>query len=178
MLGRQLKLRLVAEEGQDIPRSCTNIVVSIHAIATFQAFNDYLRPRIISALAAAERLGGGSSGRAGSPGAGTLSSLLAAFAAAAARADGEDPDVDEDEDDGHSAGAESEVEARTEVEPETDTPPTEAAPPTVASSSSSSSKPQKAPSPTRRRSSRLSGKGVEPAVETESESKKEENKAA
>ncbi|KAK4049890.1 Ubiquitin fusion degradation protein 4 [Microbotryomycetes sp. JL221] len=49
MLARQLKLRLVAEDGSDIPKSCSNIVVSIHAIATFQAFNDYLRPRILAA---------------------------------------------------------------------------------------------------------------------------------
>ena len=58
MLARQLKLRLVAEDDADIPRSCTNIVVSIHAIATFQAFNDYLRPRILAAQAQADRLSG------------------------------------------------------------------------------------------------------------------------
>jgi E3 ubiquitin-protein ligase TRIP12 len=76
MLARQLKLRLVAD-GDDIPRSCSNVVVSIHAIATFQAFNDYLRPRI---AAAGDRTSvsaptGGSSAR--------LSGALAAFAAAA-----------------------------------------------------------------------------------------------
>ncbi|CEL61949.1 E3 ubiquitin-protein ligase TRIP12 [Rhizoctonia solani AG-1 IB] len=71
MLARQLRLRIVAEEGTDAPRSCTNIVVSIHAIATFQALNDYLRPRVAGALAG---MGGGSS---------RLSGVLAAFAAAA-----------------------------------------------------------------------------------------------
>jgi len=83
MLGRQLKLRLVAEDGADVPRSCTNIVVSIHAIATFQAFNDYLRPRIIAATQAAERLAAsaGSSGTPSGRGQG-LSNFLAAFAAA------------------------------------------------------------------------------------------------
>jgi E3 ubiquitin-protein ligase TRIP12 len=75
MLARQLKLRLIAE-GSDIPRACSNVVVSIHAIATFQAFNDYLRPRIAQA---SERTSisapAGSSTR--------LSGALAAFAAAA-----------------------------------------------------------------------------------------------
>ncbi|KAG8692329.1 Ubiquitin fusion degradation protein 4, partial [Ceratobasidium sp. 395] len=71
MLARQLRLRIVAEEGTDAPRSCSNIVVSIHAIATFQALNDYLRPRVAGALAGMS--GGGS----------RLSGVLAAFAAAA-----------------------------------------------------------------------------------------------
>jgi E3 ubiquitin-protein ligase TRIP12 len=71
MLARQLRLRIVAEEGTDAPRSCSNIVVSIHAIATFQALNDYLRPRVAGALAG---MGAGGS---------RLSGVLAAFAAAA-----------------------------------------------------------------------------------------------
>ncbi|KAG8745001.1 Ubiquitin fusion degradation protein 4 [Ceratobasidium sp. 414] len=71
MLARQLRLRIVAEEGTDAPRSCSNIVVSIHAIATFQALNDYLRPRVAGALAGMNA--GGS----------RLSGVLAAFAAAA-----------------------------------------------------------------------------------------------
>ncbi|QRV73957.1 HECT-domain (ubiquitin-transferase) [Ceratobasidium sp. AG-Ba] len=71
MLARQLRLRIVAEEGTDAPRSCTNIVVSIHAIATFQALNDYLRPRVAGA-SAGMGLGGS-----------RLSGVLAAFAAAA-----------------------------------------------------------------------------------------------
>lgn len=81
MLARQLKLRLVAEDGSDIPRSCTNIVVSIHAVATFQAFNDYLRPRIVSASALADRIAAATSSSAPQTG-GRLSSFLAAFAAA------------------------------------------------------------------------------------------------
>lgn len=48
MLTRQLKLRLMSDD-PEIPRTCSNVVVSIHAIATFQAFNDYLRPRIAAA---------------------------------------------------------------------------------------------------------------------------------
>ncbi|KAI9618690.1 hypothetical protein KEM48_006575 [Puccinia striiformis f. sp. tritici PST-130] len=49
MLARQLKIRLVAAEGTDVPRNCANVIVSIHTISTFQAFNNYLRPRIITA---------------------------------------------------------------------------------------------------------------------------------
>ncbi|PKS11441.1 hypothetical protein jhhlp_003204 [Lomentospora prolificans] len=46
MLGKQIRLRLIAEDDSDIPRPYRNIVVSIQAIATFQSLDDYLRPRI------------------------------------------------------------------------------------------------------------------------------------
>ncbi|SPO04901.1 related to rat ubiquitin ligase Nedd4 [Cephalotrichum gorgonifer] len=46
MLGKQIRLRLMADEDADIPRPYRNIVVSIQAIATFQSLDDYLRPRI------------------------------------------------------------------------------------------------------------------------------------
>lgn len=81
MLARQLKIRLVAADQADMPKSLANVIVSIHAIATFQALNDYLRPRIMSAIAAEERSRGGA---AASPGnaSSRLSGVLAAFAAA------------------------------------------------------------------------------------------------
>ncbi|KAJ7180903.1 hypothetical protein C8R46DRAFT_985964 [Mycena filopes] len=66
LLARQLRLRLVAGDESDVPRNLHNIVVSIHAIATFQALHDYLRPRV------AGLLGGGGS---------RLSGMLAALAA-------------------------------------------------------------------------------------------------
>ncbi|KAL0941810.1 HECT-domain-containing protein [Colletotrichum truncatum] len=46
MLAKQIRLRLVADEESEIPRSYRNIMVSIHAIATFKSLDDYLRPRI------------------------------------------------------------------------------------------------------------------------------------
>ncbi|OJZ91067.1 hypothetical protein ASPFODRAFT_29487 [Aspergillus luchuensis CBS 106.47] len=46
MLGKQLRLKLVADEDSDIPRTYRNIMVSIHAIATFKALDDFLHPRI------------------------------------------------------------------------------------------------------------------------------------
>ncbi|KAL4885625.1 hypothetical protein BJY04DRAFT_180094 [Aspergillus karnatakaensis] len=46
MLGKQLRLKLVADDESDIPRSYRNIMVSIHAIATFKALDDFLHPRI------------------------------------------------------------------------------------------------------------------------------------
>ncbi|KAI6024407.1 hypothetical protein EDC04DRAFT_2869441 [Pisolithus marmoratus] len=64
LLARQLRLRLVTDDDSDIPRNLQNMVVSIHAIATFQALNDYLRPRVAGIL---------SNGR--------LSNMLAALAA-------------------------------------------------------------------------------------------------
>ena len=46
MLAKQLRLKLVADDDSGIPRPYRNIVVAIHAIATFKALDDYLRPRI------------------------------------------------------------------------------------------------------------------------------------
>ncbi|KAH7013305.1 hypothetical protein EDB80DRAFT_368562 [Ilyonectria destructans] len=46
MLGKQIRLRLVADDESEIPRPYRNIMVSIHAIATFKSLDDYLRPRI------------------------------------------------------------------------------------------------------------------------------------
>jgi E3 ubiquitin-protein ligase TRIP12 len=45
MLSRQLRLRLVADENSEIPKPYREMIVSIHAIATFKALDDYLRPR-------------------------------------------------------------------------------------------------------------------------------------
>lgn len=56
LLARQLRLRLVGEDESDIPKSLNNIVVSIHAIATFQALHDYLRPRVAGLLSGGSRL--------------------------------------------------------------------------------------------------------------------------
>lgn len=115
MLARQLKLRLIADEGSDIPRSCSNVVVSIHAIATFQAFNDYLRPRILAATAIADRTGGGSA--AG----GRLSGFLAAFAAAA----------EEDHDGATASGSDQRLSSSlgtTEIATSTQTSPDDAKP--------------------------------------------------
>ncbi|KAI0469046.1 HECT-domain-containing protein [Xylaria cf. heliscus] len=46
MLAKQIKIKLTADDESDIPRSYRSIMVSIHAIATFKALDDYLRPRI------------------------------------------------------------------------------------------------------------------------------------
>jgi E3 ubiquitin-protein ligase TRIP12 len=58
LLARQLRLRLVADDDSGIPRNLHNIVVSIHAIATFQALHDYLRPRVSGLLSGGTRLSG------------------------------------------------------------------------------------------------------------------------
>ena len=84
MLARQLKIRLVAAEDSRIPKAVASMVVSIHAIATIQAFNDYLRPRISTAIAAEERArsSSASSQGTGASASSRLSGVLAAFAAA------------------------------------------------------------------------------------------------
>lgn len=46
MLSRQIRLKLTADADSDIPLTYRDMIVSIHAIATFKALDDYLRPRI------------------------------------------------------------------------------------------------------------------------------------
>ncbi|KAG8667620.1 Ubiquitin fusion degradation protein 4 [Fusarium poae] len=46
MLGKQIRLRLVADDELEVPKPYRNIMVSIHAIATFKSLDDYLRPRL------------------------------------------------------------------------------------------------------------------------------------
>ncbi|PFH51865.1 hypothetical protein AMATHDRAFT_141636 [Amanita thiersii Skay4041] len=58
LLARQLRLRLQTSDDTDIPRNLQNIVVSIHAIATFQALHDYLRPRVAGVIGSGSRLTG------------------------------------------------------------------------------------------------------------------------
>ena len=72
MLSKQLRLKLVADDDSDMPRPYRNVMISIHAIATFKALDDYLRPRI--SLSERPR---GARHREG------VSHALAAFAAAA-----------------------------------------------------------------------------------------------
>jgi len=72
MLSKQLRLKLVADDDSDMPRPYRNVMISIHAIATFKALDDYLRPRI--SLSDRPR---GARHREG------VSNALAAFAAAA-----------------------------------------------------------------------------------------------
>jgi len=84
-VARQIRLKLVAdnEEG-DIPRNCNNLIVSIHAITSFQSLNDYLRPKI-AASQAMSSLTGATSSSDGALGSGSsqLSGVLAAFASSA-----------------------------------------------------------------------------------------------
>ena len=47
MLSKQLRLKLIAsDDDAEMPRPYRNLMISIHAIATFKALDDYLRPRI------------------------------------------------------------------------------------------------------------------------------------
>ncbi|KAJ9093566.1 hypothetical protein QFC19_008293 [Naganishia cerealis] len=47
-LVRQIRLRLVADEGTDVPRVCKDMVVSVQAIAPLSAINSWLRSRVVS----------------------------------------------------------------------------------------------------------------------------------
>lgn len=76
MLAKQIRLKLIADEDSGIPRTYRNIMVSIHAIATFKSLDDHLRPRI--SLADRARSSRPPRDFAGMPGA------MAAYAAAMA----------------------------------------------------------------------------------------------
>lgn len=65
-LACSMRIRLLAEEGSDIPKPISSLSVTIQAIAPVQALHDYLRPRI----ADPSYLSGGS----------TLQSMFAAYA--------------------------------------------------------------------------------------------------
>lgn len=64
----------MADDEADIPRNLHNIIVSIHAIATFQALHDYLRPRVAGLLSSGSRLSGMLAALAGIGGAASRSS--------------------------------------------------------------------------------------------------------
>ena len=46
ILAKQIKLNLSTDDGSETPRPYRNVIISIHAIATFQNLDEYLRPRI------------------------------------------------------------------------------------------------------------------------------------
>lgn len=50
LISRTLRLKLVAEDQTEVPKSCQNLMVSIHAIAPFSALDEYLKPRIAGVL--------------------------------------------------------------------------------------------------------------------------------
>jgi E3 ubiquitin-protein ligase TRIP12 len=58
LLAHQLRLHFVASNDSDIPRNLHNVVVSIHAVATFQALHDYLRLRASGLLSSGSRPSG------------------------------------------------------------------------------------------------------------------------
>lgn len=72
ILAKQIKLNLSTDDGSETPRPYRNVIISIHAIATFQNLDEYLRPRI--SLSERPRSGRHREG---------VSNALAAFAAAA-----------------------------------------------------------------------------------------------
>ncbi|EEY21800.1 E3 ubiquitin-protein ligase UPL3 [Verticillium alfalfae VaMs.102] len=87
MLAKQIRLRLVADDDSEIPRPYRNIMVSIHAIATFKSLDDYLRPRLSLSERgprASRRADGLSRALAAMAGAGALPGGLSPFTQAAA----------------------------------------------------------------------------------------------
>jgi E3 ubiquitin-protein ligase TRIP12 len=50
LISRTLRLKLVAADPSEVPKSCHNLMVSIHAIAPFSALDEYLKPRIAGVM--------------------------------------------------------------------------------------------------------------------------------
>lgn len=142
---RQLHLRLQAEEGTEVPKGCSNLVVGIHAIASFERLAEFLRPKLSAGEGGASRLSSVLAALSG--GAAGLESVFAAeraqrLAAASAATTGAGAPA---------ASSSSSSPKKTGTASATGALPTADA----LSTESSSSKPLP---PARRRSSRLSGK--------------------
>ena len=56
LIGRTVRLKLVAEDTTDIPKACQSFVATIHAIAPFLALEDYLKPRIAGIILRPDQL--------------------------------------------------------------------------------------------------------------------------
>ncbi|OAQ31489.1 hypothetical protein K457DRAFT_136009 [Linnemannia elongata AG-77] len=54
-LATQVRLKLSPEEGTEVPSGYQNLIVSIHAIATFRTLDEYLRPRLKPRLTVPEK---------------------------------------------------------------------------------------------------------------------------
>ncbi|KAF9584211.1 Ubiquitin fusion degradation protein 4, partial [Lunasporangiospora selenospora] len=54
-LATQVRLRLSPEDGTEVPPGYQNLVVSIHAIATFRTLDEYLRPRLKPRLSSQDK---------------------------------------------------------------------------------------------------------------------------
>ncbi|KAI7823580.1 hypothetical protein BC939DRAFT_451413 [Gamsiella multidivaricata] len=65
-LATQVRLKLSPEEGTEVPSGYQNLVVSIHAIATFRTLDEYLRPRLRPKLSSLEKKSGVGSDENGS----------------------------------------------------------------------------------------------------------------
>jgi len=158
-VSRSMRVRLQAEEGQDIPKHISSLAVTVQAIAPLSALNDYLRPRIADANYGHSALSGmfaamaSASGIArGGAGETTASRLLNALSAAhAATSDGGRPRIP-------APTAQAPAAAGASAPVETSTGP--------------------APQPARRRSARLSGIGADAASGDQEESNDPSSSAA
>ena len=149
-LSRTLRVRLTAEPGQDIPKSISQLVLTIQAIAPLSALHDYLRPRVAD---------GGGSGSA-------LARMLAAGGMAGAGPSGGSLMIP------GSGGRMLDFPGRQGAQASSSTAPApglsssapqNTGPPPPLGSSSRPSAPASAPK-TRRRSARLSAQHAEPEV--------------
>ncbi|EKM50678.1 uncharacterized protein PHACADRAFT_264072 [Phanerochaete carnosa HHB-10118-sp] len=94
LLARQIRLRLVGAEDPDVPKSFNNVIVSIHAIATFQALHDYLRPRVAGLMAGGSRLSSMLAALQASGFAGASAASALASGEASRPADNDNPSLD------------------------------------------------------------------------------------
>lgn len=120
-LGKQVRLNLVAERGTDLPKQYRNMFVSIHAIATFKAVDDFFRSKVQTSLAFEQRMSSfmrrrfrGSGGAEG----GTLEQALSAIAAATGMPLPSGSIVGEEESDSEEEGDEDEEDGENEDDDE------------------------------------------------------------
>lgn len=128
-LGKQVRLNLVAERGTDLPKQYRNMFVSIHAIATFKAVDDFFRSKVQTSLAFEQRMSSFMRRRfrgSGGAGGGTLEQALSAIAAAtgmplpSGSIVGEESDSGEDDEDEDNGGNEDDEDGEEDGDGEVD----------------------------------------------------------
>ncbi len=143
-LSRTMRIRLQAEDGQDIPKQVAALSITIQAIAPMQALHDYLRPRIADGSFGSSLSSMFAASFSGMPiprgGSGAASRILSALAAVPGSGQGRDASL-------HIASSAPETSSILNMPV-----------PGTADPTTPSSKPQ------RRRSARISGQGVKDAA--------------
>ncbi|KAJ3055098.1 Ubiquitin fusion degradation protein 4 [Rhizophlyctis rosea] len=94
-LARTLRLKLVAEEPDSVPKSFETFMISVHAVATYKAVEEYLKPRVAEGKEKGSEAGG-----AGAAGEESASGSVGKAEEKASESESAEEDHDEEEESG------------------------------------------------------------------------------